>query len=111
MAADYQKELQNRIISNNLCSGCGTCAGVCMKDCIHFDIGSHTPCFDSESCVNCGLCYASCPGKGSDKISGSFFARASDVVRPPGFVMITSDASIYSSTLSINPKLTTFLFQ
>lgn len=64
MAVNYQIELQNRIISNNLCSGCGTCAGVCMRECIHFDVESHTPKFDSESCVNCGLCYSSCPGKG-----------------------------------------------
>lgn len=64
MALDYQKELQNRIISNNLCSGCGTCAGVCMKECIHFDAESHTPKFDKKNCVNCGLCYSSCPSKG-----------------------------------------------
>ena len=62
--ADYQKELQNRVISNNLCSGCGTCAGVCMKDCIYFDGERHTPKLDSKNCVNCGLCYRSCPGKG-----------------------------------------------
>lgn len=61
---NYQKELQNRIISNSLCSGCGTCAGVCAKKCIHFDSYSHTPVFDSENCVNCGLCYKVCPGKG-----------------------------------------------
>lgn len=64
MSVDYQQELQNRIISNDLCSGCGTCAGVCMKECIYFDGESHTPQFDRENCVNCGLCYRSCPGKG-----------------------------------------------
>ena len=64
MKVDYQKELQNKIILNDLCSGCGTCAGVCMKECVHFDVESHTPKFDSVNCVNCGLCYSSCPGKG-----------------------------------------------
>jgi coenzyme F420 hydrogenase subunit beta len=64
MVINYQEELINKIISNNLCSGCGTCAGVCLKDCINFDSESYVPIFDNESCVNCGLCYKSCPGKG-----------------------------------------------
>lgn len=64
MTMDYLKELQNRILSNNLCSGCGTCAGVCMKGCIHFNVNSHMPKFDNNGCVHCGLCYSSCPGIG-----------------------------------------------
>lgn len=64
MRVDFLQELQNRIVENNLCSGCGTCAGVCMKECIHFDAESHTPRFDRKNCINCGLCYSSCPGKG-----------------------------------------------
>lgn len=64
MAVEYQKELNKKVISNKLCSGCGTCVGVCMKDCIHFDAEYHAPIFESAKCVNCGLCYNSCPGKG-----------------------------------------------
>ncbi len=64
MTVDYQQELKTKIVSNDLCSGCGTCAGVCMKDCIHFDAENHTPIFSGENCVNCGLCFKVCPGKG-----------------------------------------------
>ena len=38
-------------------------------------------------------------------IIGSRFARASEVVSPPGFVIMHSDASISSLTLSVKPKL------
>lgn len=59
-----QEKLIREIVNNNLCSGCGTCAGVCAKHCITFDCANdYTPVLDPTDCVDCGLCYNCCPGK------------------------------------------------
>lgn len=61
----YQKKLFEKVINRGLCSGCGTCAGVCAKGCIDFkNQNSYTPNFDPASCVDCGLCYKVCPSAG-----------------------------------------------
>lgn len=64
MQEQYQNRLLSDIVEHKLCSGCGTCAGVCPRDCIAFDTSSHTPIVKTENCINCGLCYKVCPGKG-----------------------------------------------
>lgn len=64
MKLNYLKKLETEIIKNNLCSGCGTCAGVCFKECISFNNSDFKPVFSYEKCINCGLCYKSCPSRG-----------------------------------------------
>ena len=50
----------------NLCTGCGTCAGICPQGCIEMAINSSRgliePVVDLQRCVQCGLCVQVCPG-------------------------------------------------
>ena len=43
------------------CVGCGTCAKVCPRGCIHLDSGK--PVFDYQHCANCMACIQACPAK------------------------------------------------
>jgi len=62
--ADKQKNIA-LFIKRNLCTGCGTCAGVCPRDAITMQIdrerGIYVPEIN-ESCDNCALCVKVCPG-------------------------------------------------
>jgi coenzyme F420 hydrogenase subunit beta len=55
------------------CSGCGTCVGVCPKDCITMKHqgghGIYIPELDSDRCTRCGLCLKVCPNIDSKIIS------------------------------------------
>lgn len=56
----------NKIIEDNLCTGCGTCISLCQKDAIQLCINKHKgiylPQIKHSKCINCGVCYESCPG-------------------------------------------------
>lgn len=52
------------MVNKGLCSGCGTCSGVCAKGCISFEGNGFTPVFNPSECVDCGLCYKACPSAG-----------------------------------------------
>jgi len=54
-------KLQDDVISTGLCTACGTCVGVCPKDCLEFDLAQEAPVLTDE-CDSCGICYAACPG-------------------------------------------------
>lgn len=65
MAASFQNQLLNEVVNADICSGCGTCSGVCFNSCITFQTeASHLPIFDSSQCTDCGLCYKACPSTG-----------------------------------------------
>lgn len=53
--------LSQRVIKKGLCTGCGTCVGVCPAKAIEFDLDLEEPVLKG-SCKPCGLCYATCPG-------------------------------------------------
>lgn len=55
-------------IKHDLCTGCGICVGVCLKNAIKIecDKGSFLPKVDAHKCNNCGLCLNACPGVGID---------------------------------------------
>ncbi len=56
-------DLQRDVISRGLCTGCGTCAGVCPSE-LEMVYGDHElgPVLRGE-CIDCSLCYDCCPGK------------------------------------------------
>jgi coenzyme F420 hydrogenase subunit beta len=58
------------VARNGLCTGCGTCAGICPRDAVDMVIdhrrGVYVPRLDEEKCNECGLCFAVCPGHSVD---------------------------------------------
>lgn len=58
------------VYENELCTGCGTCAGMCQIGAIEMVIdwgkGIYKPLVNSERCNNCGFCYKICPGHSID---------------------------------------------
>jgi coenzyme F420 hydrogenase subunit beta len=59
------------IVGEGLCTGCGTCIGVCPKEAITLTNnkakGIYLPKRDREKCNLCGVCYAVCPGYSVDR--------------------------------------------
>ena len=53
-----------KVVENDLCTSCGTCAGICPQNAIKMIIkkGIYVPSIDVKSCNNCGLCDLVCPG-------------------------------------------------
>lgn len=55
-----------KIKNLNLCTGCGTCAGVCLNHAIKMkkseSEGLYLPYVLEEKCAQCGICSKSCPG-------------------------------------------------
>ncbi len=47
------------IFDSNICSGCGTCAGVCPVNCLNIYNGFGQ--IDKDKCIRCGICYYVCP--------------------------------------------------
>jgi len=47
------------IFENEICSGCGLCAGICPVNCLQIYNGFGK--IDEERCIRCGLCYFVCP--------------------------------------------------
>jgi len=58
----------SEVLNNELCSGCGTCVGICPTQAIDLVSEKNYQPFWSnrENCINCGLCFKVCPGKGYD---------------------------------------------
>ena len=59
-----------KVVENGLCTGCGTCVGICPLDAIEMVIehkkGIYIPQLDEEKCNQCGLCFEVCPGHAVD---------------------------------------------
>lgn len=60
------------IAKNDLCTGCGTCVGICPNSAIRMmkdDLkGIYIPKINTEICNQCGLCFEVCPGHSVDFI-------------------------------------------
>ena len=54
------------VVENNLCTMCGTCAGICPQNAINMELnyskGVYSPIIDESLCHECGLCVQCCPG-------------------------------------------------
>ena len=57
--SDY-RDLCVNVIDKGLCTGCGTCIGICPKQVFSWDEGVNA--VKPEACIKCGLCEAACPG-------------------------------------------------
>lgn len=60
----------SKVVKLNLCSGCGTCAALCPKKAISMEIdetkGVYIAKITKEKCTECQVCFAVCPGHGTD---------------------------------------------
>jgi len=56
------------VVKRKLCTGCGTCAGICPRGAIEMVLkkGRYVARLDKERCNRCGLCHDACPGHGVD---------------------------------------------
>jgi coenzyme F420 hydrogenase subunit beta len=70
------------IRDGQLCTGCGTCAGVCPTGAIKIAVsgGVYLPVTEEQKCISCGLCVASCPGHSVDfnDLNERFFGHQPD---------------------------------
>lgn len=58
------------VTNDNLCTGCGTCAGICPTSAIEMLIdeqrGIYIPKLNANKCTQCGICFKVCPGHSVD---------------------------------------------
>lgn len=79
--------VNSSVIAKGLCTGCGTCVGICPLDRLHFDMDLEEPADDIniECPVKCKACYISCPGRDipKPKMDQAVFGRQRDLAREP----------------------------
>lgn len=67
------------VVRQGLCTGCGTCAGVCPNGAIAMQISSGLmlPRIQEEKCNQCGICVQCCPGHRVDfeELNATVFGR------------------------------------
>lgn len=55
----------SNVLERGLCSGCGTCAGICSQGALEMGIDGNTgfyrPRYKEENCTDCGICLRKCP--------------------------------------------------
>lgn len=70
------------VVKDGLCTGCGTCTGVCPKGAIRMEIsqGLFLPKINVEKCASCGLCLKCCPGPAIDfrDLNSKVFGKQSE---------------------------------
>ena len=62
--SDFQI-LKDAVVDQGLCTGCGTCVGVCPWGLVkmHYPMGEPEPILVDSPCRDCGFCISACPGK------------------------------------------------
>lgn len=72
------------VVRAGLCTGCGTCVGICPRDAVWIVIdqkkGLYVPAVDRDSCNECGLCLDVCPGHAVDfgQLNRDIFRKESE---------------------------------
>lgn len=65
-----KRETIESVVDAGLCTGCGTCVGICPIDAVEMNIdrrkGIYLPQADKAKCTGCGLCFEACPGHSVD---------------------------------------------
>lgn len=71
-----------QVVNDGLCTGCGTCVGVCPTRAIKMYVsnGVYLPKIEEKKCSCCGICVASCPGYSVDfsGLNSAVFGKQSD---------------------------------
>jgi len=71
-----------QIVECGLCTGCGTCAGICPNEAVKMHIveGLYLPKIEEGKCNECGICVKSCPGYSVDfeELNSSIFRKQPD---------------------------------
>ncbi len=66
---ESDQTIQN-IVEDGLCTGCGTCSGMCPQTAIEMLIddekGTYFPNINHNKCTECGICVRVCPGTSVD---------------------------------------------
>lgn len=56
------------VLKNKLCTGCGTCIGLCPNKALgltlDYERGAYLPKLNKERCTECSICYEVCTGSG-----------------------------------------------
>ncbi|MBM4027161.1 MAG: 4Fe-4S dicluster domain-containing protein [Planctomycetes bacterium] len=62
------KQTIKSVVKRHLCTGCGTCVGVCPRGALTMVLkkGVYVPRRDRKRCNRCGLCHEVCPGHSVD---------------------------------------------
>jgi len=81
-----KNDVTHIIVKNDMCIGCGICAGVCPSECLEMQWsarGELIPVKVEDCCQQCGICIKVCPFSDSDinqdKIAEKRFSKISDV--------------------------------
>jgi coenzyme F420 hydrogenase subunit beta len=65
-----QTQTIGSVVKNGLCTGCGTCAGLCPQNAVEMVLDRHKgiylPVINRNRCDGCGLCFEVCPGHSVD---------------------------------------------
>lgn len=106
-------ETIKKVVEKNLCSGCGTCHGVCPAHAIHMEfstLGRLLPIIDEAVCLKCGLCLNVCPGIGlSETMSNTFDPQLMGHVESACFAKST-DRNIFDNAQSGGAVTSTLAF-
>ena len=80
-----------KVLKNKLCTGCGTCVGICPTNAIEFhreSNGLYVPEVNVSLCSKCGLCVKICPGYSInfDELNNLIFSKIPDNVFLGNFI-------------------------
>lgn len=88
MTVQQSRQLQGKtileVVRSGLCTGCGTCAGICPRNAIEMVLdrkeGVYRADLNTDKCDCCGLCLTSCPGHAVDfdKLKSALFGTTAD---------------------------------